>query len=136
MPYGLLKARNNIGIEVGMLRQAKKTDWAIEPLPSKRTRIALDRRFSPKEMTLIQAGFVPEEMGQKWFIFWEDDRLFCHRSWSGFCVYIVHFVAEGDSWKMVRADVNRDPEQYTETDDDYDAANISGLIDNFLLLRW
>lgn len=119
-----------------MLRQAKKTDWTIESLPSKRTSIVLDRHFSSDEIKLIQAGFVPEEMGQKWFLFWEDGRLFCHRSWSGFCVYIVHFVADGDSWKMVRADVNRDPEQYTATDDDYDATNISGLIDNFLLLRW
>jgi hypothetical protein len=79
-------------------------------------------------------GLVPEEMEDKWFIYWQDDALFFHRSWTGFCVYIVRFSPEGDGHRMVQADLNRDPEQYGGTSDEHDARMISYLID-LLLLR-
>lgn len=72
-------------------------------------------------------------MEDKWFIYWQNDRLFFHRSWSGFCVYVVRFTNQGDCYRMVAADVNRDPEQYSEINDERDAAMISYLIDVLLL---
>jgi len=33
-------------------------------------------------------GLVPEEIEDKWFIYWEDDTLFFHRSWTGNCIYV------------------------------------------------
>ena len=62
----------------------------------------------------------------------EDDTLYFHRSWTGHCIYVVHLAAEGESGRMVRADVNRDYEQYQLADDDYDAQLISDLIDVLL----
>ena len=74
-------------------------------------------------------------MEEKWFIYWEADTLFFHRSWTGVCIYAVRFASEGDSFRMVQADVNRDPEQYKETSDSRDAELISYLIDVLLLGR-
>lgn len=118
------------------LMRAKPPDWKTEPLPIKRTVVALNRSFSRDEMERIQAGFVPEVMEHKWFIYWHDKRLFFHRSWSGYCVYIVSFARQGDTWTMISAEVNRDPQQYRSTDDEFDKDNISDLIDGFLLRRW
>ena len=114
-------------------KQAGPTDWNTKPLPEQHTTIALDRVFSQSQMDRIHAGLIPEEMEDKWFIYWHEATLYFHRSWTGFCIYIVHFVQEGDVWRMVRAEVNRDSEQYKETNDDSDASNISSLIDHFLL---
>jgi hypothetical protein len=72
-------------------------------------------------------------MEDKWFIYWKDDTLFFHRSWTGFCIYVVSFAAEGDSFRMIAADVNRDPEQYKATNDERDAGMISYLVDVLLL---
>ncbi len=117
------------------MKFAMPTDWKTEALPSKRTTIRLDRRFSPGEMESIRRGLVPEEMEDKWFIYWKDDTLFFHRSWTGFCIYVVRFVADGESFHMVEAEVNRDPAQYTQTDDSEDIQMISFLVDVLLLRR-
>ena len=115
------------------MRTAKPTDWKTEALPAKRTPIPLDRIFLPQEMQRIRRGLVPEQMEDKWFIYWKDNTLYFHRSWTGYCIYVVHFAAEGDGCRMFEADVNRDPEQYRETNDERDAEMISFLVDVLLL---
>jgi hypothetical protein len=115
------------------MKTAEQTDWKTEALPSKRTTIALNRRFSEIDVRRMQKGLVPEQMEDKWFIFWERNALYFHRSWTGYCIYVARFRNEGDSYTMFEADVNRDPEQYTETSDKRDAAMISYLVDVLLL---
>ena len=112
---------------------AHPDSWKKEPLPTRHSSFSLDRTFSAEQIKKIQHGYVPEEMEDKWFIYWEKDTLSFHRSWTGYCVYIVHFTPEGDGYKMVQAEANREPEQYTETSDARDAAMISYLIDLLLL---
>jgi len=116
------------------MRVAKRSDLNINPLPPQRATIALDRCFSSQEMQKIRSGVVPQQMEDKWFVFWENETLFFHRSWTGNCVYEVHFIGDGDVWRMVRADVNRDPDQYGGVSDEQDARLISYLVD-LLLLR-
>lgn len=84
-------------------------------------------------MKCIGRGFLPEQMGDIWFIYWKENTLFFHRSWTGFLIYVVRFSAEGNSCRMIDADVNRDPEQYKETNDEIDAERISYLVDVLLL---
>jgi hypothetical protein len=115
------------------LKTTKPTDWETKALPSKRTTIHMDRAFSLQEMKLIRRGLVPEQMEDKWFIYWKDDALYFHRSWSGICIYIVHFVKVGHGFRMVEANANRDPEQYKETSNERDAEMISYLVDVLLL---
>jgi hypothetical protein len=112
---------------------AKATDWKTEPLSSDRITIHLDRTFSPQEMERIRRGLLPRQMEDKWFIYWQDGSLFFHRSWTGYCIYIVRFAAAGKHDRMIAADVNRDSKQYSETNDKRDAAMISYLIDVLLL---
>ncbi|MGF1761217.1 hypothetical protein L4D76_25500 [Photobacterium sagamiensis] len=115
------------------MKTAKPMDWKIETLPSKQTTIPLDRTFPPQEMEQIRRGLVPEQMEDKWFIYWKDGTLFFHRSWTGFCIYVVHFAAEDGSCRMIKAEVNRDPAQYSETSDEIDSRMISYLVDVLLL---
>lgn len=115
------------------MKIAKQSDWRSKELPSERSTISLDRHFSSDEIRRMQAGLVPEQMEDKWFVYWQDDTLFFHRSWTGVCIYAVRVVAEGDSYRMVEADVNRDPDEYGGTNDDHDAEMISYLIDVLLL---
>lgn len=117
------------------MKTAKAGDWNTTPLPPKRAGLQLNRVFSAEEMERIRRGVIPEEMEDKWFTYWEDGTLYCHRSWTGICLYAVKFVPEGDGHRMVEAEANRDPEQYQGTDDKADAALISYLIDVLLLHR-
>lgn len=95
----------------------------------------MDRRFTPEEMARIRQGLVPNAMEDKWFIYWQDNALTFHRSWTGACIYVVHFTCDDEGCRMVAVDVNRDPSQYTETNDDWDAEMVNVLIDSLLLHR-
>ena len=116
-----------------MTRLANRTDWKTKALPKKRTTISLDRLFSNEQMKRIKDGLVPREMEDKWFIYWDGKFLRFHRSWTGFCVYVVRFVHEGSGARIVEALVNRDPSQYRIDNDGYDKAMIDFLIDVLLL---
>jgi len=115
------------------VKNAGSSDWKTIALPTKRTTIALSRSFSENEMEMIRKGLIPEEMEDKWFIYWQDNTLFFHRSWTGYCIFVVRFVPKEDSWETVEADLNRDPGQYRETSDEKDAGLIFFLIDLLLL---
>jgi 8-oxo-dGTP diphosphatase len=113
----------------------KASDWDTKPFPEKSVSIVLDRKFDESEMKSIRNGLKPQEMEDKWFIYCENDILYFHRSWTGFCLYRVYFEKADDHYKMFKADLNRDKVQYTEESNEYDALLISFLIDALLLHR-
>src|ERR1044071_907500 len=90
------------------------------PMPEKRTTLYIDRVFTDQEYELIRKGVIPQTMDDRWFIFLEDDVLYFHRSWTGFCVYQVSLNKDGAHYKVVEALASRDSSQYSATDDDFD----------------
>jgi len=118
-----------------MMNIATRKDWSIKRMPKQRAQLVLDRTFSPEEMGLIRRGFIPEAPAQKWFIFFERNRLHVHRSWTGVCVYVVQFEKQSCGCVISHVEANRHPEQWPETDDAYDARLLSWLIDGALLGR-
>ena len=117
------------------MKPATSEDWNTKPLSAKRTSISLDRSFSQAEMDRIKQGLIPAQMEDKWFIYFDNNTLYLHRSWTGYCIYVVRFSDKGDSWHMTEADVNRDPDQHKATDDKHDSQMISYLVDVLLLHR-
>ena len=115
--------------------RATRDRGQTQPLPQARTKLELRRTYTPQEYEQIALGLIPEEMEDKWFIFLEDDCLHLHRSWTGFCTYEVQFAERDGQHEIVEAWVSRDPEQYRETDDAFDAAMLLFLIDRLLLGR-
>ena len=118
------------------MNPAKKTDLnTVIPMPPQHITVPLDRLFSKDEAALLKLGFLPQEMQDKWFIYFENNVLYFHRSWTGYCIYQVFFKQEGHSLRMAQAIVNRNPDQYAETRAERDQQMISQVIDVFLLRR-
>lgn len=115
------------------MKRAKESDWKRRDFPAQYVTVLFNRAFTQDEMNLITMGIIPAEMEDKWFIYWKEERLYFHRSWTGACMYIVRFKQEGDYFKMYQADVNRDTEEYGETDNNRDIRSINTLIDRLLL---
>lgn len=110
-----------------------RDDWKLRKMPKSRATIRASRRFSEREMEKIKLGFRPPDMDYKWFIFYEKDRLYIHRSWTGYCIYIVRFEKDGRDYVACEVDVNRNPKQYGVSDDSYDAQMAFWVIDIALL---
>lgn len=116
-----------------MAEKAQRNSWKTLPMPNKTAQLPYARVFSLEEHARISLGLIPRQMEDKWFIFLEDDRLYLHRSWTGMCVYQIQLQQKEDKYIVTDALVNRDPEQYQETDVNFDAAILNFLVENFLL---
>lgn len=106
------------------MRATRELWKTLTPMPAARKALAIRQSFTPSELATMRDGFIPRDMDDRWFCFAEDDWLYLHRSWSGLCVYQVRLrgAAITEAW------VNRDPEQYRETDDEIDSRLLSSLL--------
>ena len=89
---------------------ARKSDWKTVDMPEKHDTFILHRLLTEKEVAILRMGNIPQEMEDKWFWYCEGDTLYAHRSWTGFCVYVVQMNPGGNEHQVI---VNRDPEQYS-----------------------
>ena len=104
---------------------AKRSDWKNYDMPEKNEIFTLNRTFDEKQLEVLRRGNIPKEMEDKWFWYMEEDRLYAHRSWTGYCIYIIEFSVDNNH----KVTVNRDPEQYKCTSIDEDAQNLNTLLD-------
>lgn len=114
--------------------KAQKSDWETKPMPKENVAVFLQHEFSLDDYEKLQYGFIPKQQEDKWFIYFEDNKIYCHRSWTGFCVYIVKLEVAQRKSKIVKITINRDRDQYSEKDNDWDCRFVVYLI-NLLLLN-
>ena len=107
-----------------MKQMVKKSDWKTLEMPEENTMLLLQGHFDEEIISILQEGFKPIEMEDKWFSYEEDEKLYLHRSWTGYCIYIVELNI-GDTHEVV---VNRNLEQYTNTDDNQDIERLQDLL--------
>ena len=113
-----------------------RQDWdPLGPMPERHATIAMDLAYDESRMALIRLGFKPSSMDEKWFIYFADDQLYFHRSWTGNLIFILPFKFGGDGlWHADHAIASRDPETYEPNPDEEEERRlIQQLIENFLL---
>src|ERR1700745_1507725 len=99
-------------------RRAKTRDERkLHKIPKAHSTLRITRQFSASEMKQIKLGFHPESSDDKWFIFYEKDRLYIHRSWTGYCIYVVYFRRAIRGQEAYEVHTNRNPKQYGLSDD-------------------
>ena len=103
------------------------------PDPLHKEYLGFATAFQPAQADILAKGYLPESMEDKWFIYYERGWLKFHRSWTGFCIYGLHFQESPRGLQPLDSWVNRDPHQYKETDTAYDRELAGFLIDRFLL---
>lgn len=72
-------------------------------------------------------------MQDKWFIFFENDWLFFHRSWTGYGIYKAKIININEKFYTNEFFVERNKEKYQNKDIDMDINAFKKLITNFLL---
>jgi hypothetical protein len=112
---------------------ARRSDWTNKPMSAKRTHLPVELHYGPEEMEAIRLGFIPDVMEDKWFIIFENQLLYCFRSWTGYEIYRAHFLALENDYVVREIVACRDPELYKNMDEDYDIGQFQFLIDRLLL---
>ena len=111
---------------------ATKSSWKNLSIEDPK-RIGLVLHFTGKQVEKLKQGLIPKQMEDKWFIFYENDWLYFHRSWTGFGVYKAQLIQQENGYWMKEFWAERNPEKYNNTNDDTDKENLSFLIYRGLL---
>ncbi len=115
-----------------MNETATKETWKNIPIDNPK-RIDIDLLFTDKQFSKLTTGLIPQQMEDKWFIYFEDEWLYFHRSWTGYGMYKAKLnkIVEGYSIKEFWAERNQ--EKYKNEDDNTDIETFSFLIARGLL---
>jgi hypothetical protein len=82
---------------------ATRNSWKTQEMAASRVEIPLSMAFDESEYEQLRLGLVPREMEDKWFIFFEEDILYFHRSWTGMCVFLVRLKAAAGKYEVFEA---------------------------------
>ncbi len=107
---------------------ATKESWKIKPMPEKNVLIPMNVTIPREAMQVVKYGHIPDAMEDHWFMYCDESTIRYYRSWTGFCMYIAKYVEEGDKCTITELQVNRDPAQYSNTDNDDDIALFLALL--------
>jgi O-acetyl-ADP-ribose deacetylase (regulator of RNase III) len=96
----------------------QRGDWRALPIEDPVPIAAPDIALLPDQYSALKRGLRPRTMEDKWFAFFEGDRLFLHRSWTGYGIYEVTFVRDGDVYVPKDVFVTGDPKKFQRTSED------------------
>jgi hypothetical protein len=108
--------------------KATRVMWKTTTMPRKKAHVPLQRTFTKTEFAKLKKGFVPQSMDDRWFIFFEKDWLYFHRSWTGRCIFKVRLRNHKAGYQVAEAWVNQNPAQCRNGSIGRAAKSISNLI--------
>jgi len=112
--------------------RATSLSWKHLPLPDERESLRFDALFTDADAEHLMLGLIPQEMEDKWFVYFENGWLRFHRSWTGHCIYALRLDGCPVGVRVVESWANKNPQQYTGTDIAEDRARVRSLIDRLL----
>lgn len=115
-----------------MVQFATKQSWKNEPISNPR-RIVISMKLSNEQFAKLKEGLIPRAMEDKWFIFFEDQWLYFHRSWTGFGIYKTKIIQQGNDYIINEFWAERNPERYSNNNDNSDREMLLFLIASGLL---
>ncbi len=118
-----------------MSNRASRDSWKNEPLTDPQPIPAPDRVWTDEEMGSMRLGYAPQMMEEKWFMFMEANRLFAHRSWTGFGIYAATFASTEGGHVIESAVVSGDDTKHLRSSDEEESATLEMLIDSHLLQK-
>ena len=115
-----------------MTQIATKTTWLNHPIDHPK-RIDIELHFTDRQFSMLTKGLIPQQMEDKWFIFYENEWLYFHRSWTGYGIYKAQLIKEQEGHTIKEFWAERNHEIYNNEDDKTDIENFSFLIARGLL---
>ena len=87
--------------------KANATSWKREPF-KEGVPFPLNLEIHKGQIERISKGLIPEEMEDKWFIYFEEPYLYLHRSWTGQPVFKLKFSESPNGYTVSEALLSAD----------------------------
>ncbi len=115
-----------------MKKTATRLSWKITPIDLPK-RLELSLQFTDEQYQKLKKGFIPRVMEEKWFIFFEDEWLYIHESWTGKGIYKAKLRKNRNGYSISECWVERNSGFYKSSGDESDREILSVLIAGILL---
>jgi len=100
---------------------------------SKPRKIKADFRMNETELARVRFGLWPEQMEDKWVIYFENGCICCRRSWTGLKIYEAEVQKCDTGYIIPELTVERDAKIYSNEDDTEDLRTFHYLIGRGIL---
>lgn len=114
-------------------KQANKNSWGIKPMPPNPIVLDFDIFVEKNLVPHLAKGFIPKEMEEKWFIYFENNKLFMHRSWTGFLVCVINFNEQPDGLRSDKIEINSRKDQFEFTDKARFLLTVENIVANLIV---
>lgn len=111
----------------------KPDDWKKAAMPNETESFVSGRKLRPDEFSKLIMGLKPSSMDDKWFVYWLNQSIYFHRSWSGHCIFIAKVEKVEDDIFLTEVITNKKPDQFGTQDIRVKKEMFNKLID--LVLR-
>jgi hypothetical protein len=108
--------------------------WKVKPFPTKVFKIKPNRKIEDEELKRIKTGKQPNDMDDRWVIFFEDPWLYFHRSWTGRGIYKAHIIQKDGDYCIDEVLVNASQDQY-KSDKENELEQFNDILELFLNSR-
>ena len=111
---------------------ATSTTWKNIPIDRPK-RIDIQLHFTNEEFLKLSIGLIPQQMEDKWFVYYHNEWIYFHRSWTGCGIYKAQIFKENESYLIKDFWVERNFTNYQRINDFIDIRTFSELIADRLL---
>lgn len=115
-----------------MKKIATKKTWTNYTIDNPK-KIDIDLHFSDHHFLKLTKGLIPQQMEDKWFIYYDNKWLYFHRSWTGYGMYKAKLNKEVEGYSIKEFWAERNKEKYENEDDNADIEDFTFLIARGLL---
>jgi len=116
-------------------KTATRDDWKTLPMSEKQEQAEVNLEFTREEFEVIRRGFIPRDMGERWFIYWDGQYLNFHRSWTGNLIYRLRLVEEDDKVVGTELIIERDENIFKYSTVEKEIEMVETLVKSILLLQ-
>lgn len=124
--------QENLAPKVEEKKVATRSSWEIFPMDAVK-QIDISLNFNQEQFEKIKRGFIPHQMEEKWFIFYENEWLYFHRSWTGIGMYKAQIKKLNSEYLINEFFVQSSSDKYVAGTDEHERQQVTELIDIYLL---
>lgn len=82
-----------------MNEKATQNSWKTIPM-EKPQPYCTHLTLTPEHFAKLQMGFIPENMDDRWFVYFDNDWVYLHRSWTGYETFRAKIQTENDCYTI------------------------------------
>lgn len=68
--------------------------------------------LTPEHFAKLQMGFIPENMDDRWFVYFDNDWVYLHRSWTGYETFRAKIQTENDRYTIREFWAETEPKKF------------------------